>query len=310
MSTSSEAGGSKFVLGLALAILVILSGCSGSPPVRGQTVTVTDTIDRDCDDRYRSVQLLMDVQIGSNSEASGNTWVTLYHQTSSENYEHIETFSGLSGWHFERNITLNASDFDGMREETVIRATAKRSALLRLDPLKVSVGTSQPISIEPPNEDQSNLVPSFTQNPAKPNRSEPVMLTAHTGNSQCNIQSLQWDVDNDTEFEATGQTVTTEYSIDGTHEIRLKVTNEGGITKVTEGTVFVFHDPDGDGITTAREKRLGTSPFDWDTDGDLFSDRIDPMPTTALIPTGIIHLLLTIVSYLMAFHYRDRLANP
>lgn len=296
---------SRPVLLVGLAVLVVLAGCGGSPPARGQTVTVADEVDRDCDGYHQSIQLTTDVRIGGDSPADGDAWVDLAYRTDGGEYTTVRTYEGLSGWAFEEEIALSASDLGGERSTVQLRATAKRSTFFGTE--TVSVGTSEPINVEPPSADESELEPSFTQDPAKPNRSEPLTLTAGTGDVQCAIESYEWDVDDDGTFDETGRTVTVSYATDGRRDVTLRVTDASGTTEEVTQEVLVFHDPDGDGITTARERRQGTDPRNWDTDGDLFGDRIDPAPTTLFVPTGIVHVALAAALYLGAVPYRGRL---
>ena len=286
-------------------MLVVLAGCGGSPPARGQPVTVTDGVDRDCDGYHQSVRLATELRIGGDSAANGDAWVDLSYRTQSGEYTTIRTYEDLSGWTFDEEITLSASDLGGGRTTVVLRATAKRSTLLGTE--TVSVGTSGPIDIEPPTADESELEPTFTQDPVKPNRSEPITLTAGTGDAQCAIESYEWDVDGDGAFDRTGRTVTVSYDTDGRRDVTLSVTDASGTTEEITREVLVFHDPDGDGITTARERRQGTDPRERDTDGDLFGDRIDPAPTTLFVPTGLVHVVLAAALYLGAVPYRGRL---
>ncbi|WP_157745962.1 PKD domain-containing protein [Halorubrum trapanicum] len=289
---------------VGLAVLVVLAGCGGSPPARGQTVTVAEGVDRDCDGYHQSIRLATNVRIGGDSPADGDAWVDLSYRTDGGEYTTIRTYEDLSGWAFEEEIALSASDFGGERTTVELRATAKRSTFLGTE--TVSVGTSEPISVEPPSADESELEPSFTQEPAEPNRSEPLTLTAGTGEAQCAIESYEWDIDGDGTFDRTGRTVTVSYATDGRRDVTLKVTDASGTTEAVTQEVLVFHDPDDDGITTARERRLGTDPRDPDTDGDLFGDRIDPAPTTLFVPTGLLHVVLAAALYLGAVPYRGR----
>lgn len=296
---------SRPVLLVGLAVLVVLAGCGGSPPARGQTVTVTDGVDNDCDGYHQSVRIATDVRIGGDSAADGDAWVDLEYRTNGGEFTSIRSYEDLSGWAFEEELTLSASDLGGERTTVELRATAKRSTFLGTE--TVSVGTSEPINVEPPSADESDLEPSFAQNPAKPNRSEPLTLTAGTGDAQCAIESYEWDVDGDGTFDETGRTVTVSYPMDGRRDVTLRVTDASGTTEEVTEEVLVFHDPDGDGITTARERRQGTDPRDPDTDGDLFGDQIDPAPTTLFIPTGLVHVALAAALYLVAVPYRGRL---
>ncbi|WP_347721776.1 hypothetical protein [Candidatus Nanohalococcus occultus] len=49
-------------------------------------------------------------------------------------------------------------------------------------------------------------------------------------------------------------------------------------------------DSDQDGLKDGREVDIGTSPTESDTDGDSLNDQTDPMPTTPILPNGVIAL--------------------
>jgi len=55
-------------------------------------------------------------------------------------------------------------------------------------------------------------------------------------------------------------------------------------------------DPDNDGLTNLQEYQRDTNPHLPDSDGDFWSDPIDPTPENALIPNGIIILIAIILS--------------
>ena len=59
-------------------------------------------------------------------------------------------------------------------------------------------------------------------------------------------------------------------------------------------------DPDKDGLTNLEEYQRGTNPNLPDSDGDFWSDSIDPMPENNLIPNGIIIIVaITLLSMIM-----------
>lgn len=292
-------------LAIVIVLVVVLAGCGGSPPVGGQEIAVEEGTDRDCDGYYQSFQLTTDVRIGTDSAASGDAWVGLSYKVTGGEFESIETFDDLSGWRFQEDIVYSASDFNNERTTIVLHATAKRSTLLGSE--TVSQGKSNPINVEPAGEDESGLEPSFSQDPTKPNRTETMTLTAGTGDSQCPVEAYEWDIDGDGSFEETGAEIALSYSTDGRRDVTLRVTDAGGTTKEVTEEVLVFHDPDSDGVTTAREERWGTDPRDWDTDGDLFSDQIDPAPNVLLIPTAAIQGALAGALYLGGVLYRNEL---
>jgi len=58
-------------------------------------------------------------------------------------------------------------------------------------------------------------------------------------------------------------------------------------------------DPDNDGLINLKEYQRGASPHLPDSDGDFWSDPVDIMPETALIPNGIIIVIVVILSMIV-----------
>lgn len=56
-------------------------------------------------------------------------------------------------------------------------------------------------------------------------------------------------------------------------------------------------DIDNDGVDDGEELNQGTSPTNSDTDDDLFSDQIDPFPSSVWLPLGLVQLLVTGAMY-------------
>ncbi len=63
-------------------------------------------------------------------------------------------------------------------------------------------------------------------------------------------------------------------------------------------------DPDNDGLANLKEYQTGTNPHLPDSDGDFWTDSMDPMPENALIPNGIIIIVVAII--LSAFMQKRR----
>jgi PKD repeat protein len=262
-------------------------------------VQAVNGTDRDCDGRYSSVTVNIDVLLGVERPANGNTDVVMRAGDTT-----VVEFTGLTGNRFSRVVTVTANEI-GTSGEVILSVDAQRSNLFGTR--VVSSGASEPILIETDAEDASELAASFTVTPTRPAENETATLQASTEGSQCDIQSYQWDYDGDGEFESNGASIGVSYPTDGPKQVTLQVQDTAGITRETTKEILVFHDPDGDNVTTYYERQQGTDPFDPDTDGDLFNDESDPAPTTALFPTGVVHLGLAGILYLLGVVFRERL---
>lgn len=127
---------------------------------------------------------------------------------------------------------------------------------------------------------------------------QPVEFTfSHRTSDFFNITSLRWDVDEDGGFEGEGNRTTYVFNNSGRKRISLTVETNSGVSNTYSRQLLVGVDPDGDGLISARERARGLDPHNPDTDSDLFNDRIDPMPRSALFPTAAIHLLITGILY-------------
>lgn len=295
----------RWVVIVTVGLMLVISGCSTPPPSRGQPVSITQQVDKDCDGLARTIQVNFSLLLGIDSPARGDTRVVLSTSQESGNSQTIKRFKGLSGREFSRTVKLTSSDISETGDGFVIQAVAKRSGLF--GSRVISSGTSETFGIESLQADSSTLSPSFRYTPTRPNRSEPIVLTGVADDTQCDIVQYRWDIDADGTLERSGREITVDYSRDGVHEVMLEVQDSSGATQQVTKEILVFHDPDGDGITTIREKRAGTDPRDPDTDDDLFPDGIDPMPLSLLVPTGLLHALLVSILYLTSFTYRTEI---
>lgn len=290
-----------------VSLMIVLAGCGGNPLPADNEVTVSDQIDRDCDGATRSVVVDMSVVLGIEQPADGDTNVLVFAETGAESQNQIHQFESVSGWELNERLELSSSDLNNPGGPVAITVRAVRPSFFE-DRL-ISFGSTTTFEVESAGEDSSSLDASFTISNPRPNRSEETQLTVDPVESQCDIVSYSWDVDGDGDFEQSGNQITVSYPNDGHHEITLRVEDSGGVTREKTQELLVFHDPDGDGITTAYERDAGTDPYDYDTDNDLLNDRMDPMPKSALVPTGLIHILLTLGIYLTGFVYLDRIRD-
>ncbi|MDF9747743.1 PKD domain-containing protein [Natrinema salsiterrestre] len=99
------------------------------------------------------------------------------------------------------------------------------------------------------------------------------------------IESYEWDLTGDGEFDATGETVSATFDEPGTHEITLRVTDSGNVTNETTETVRVYDRPtavidheqphsiaDDDVALSAADssvdRGLAIDSYEWDLTGD------------------------------------------
>lgn len=132
------------------------------------------------------------------------------------------------------------------------------------------------------------MAPTFNW-PEPVKRGEAVtFVAADQSNSECTIVDYAWDFDGDGTAEQRGQRVNYTFESDGRHTVELTVENSRGIEKTVSRELVVVFDPDGGGVTSVFERARGLDPRDADIDEDLFTDGIDPAPTSLLFPTGLL----------------------
>jgi len=303
----SSAVSNRWRVLIIVPLMIVLAGCGGNPTPADNGVTVSNQNDRDCDGASRSVVVDMSVVLGIEQPADGDTNVLVLAKTGVDSQNQIRQFESVSGWEMDERVELSASDLNNPDGPVAIIVKAVRPG--PFEDRLVSSGSTTTFEVESAGEDSSSLSASFTIANPRPNRSEETQLTVDSVESQCNIVSYSWDINGDGNFEQSGKKITVSYPNDGHHEITLRVEDSGGVTQEMTQELLVFHDPDGDGITTAYERDAGTDPYDYDTDNNLFNDRIDPMPKSAMVPTGLIHIFLTLGIYLIGFIYLDRIQD-
>lgn len=79
-------------------------------------------------------------------------------------------------------------------------------------------------------------------------------------------------------------------------ELFVTLTNPTKVDTDEDGVVDYDEDTDGDGISDGNELSLGTNPLTTDSDMDFWSDDIDFMPNSSLMPNGVIIFLAVIVT--------------
>jgi len=80
----------------------------------------------------------------------------------------------------------------------------------------------------------------FTYTPASPQRDQSISFTSTSTDPEDRIQSLEWDLDGDTQFDdASGATASRSFSTAGPHTVGLKVTDQDGGSNSTTKTVTI-----------------------------------------------------------------------
>jgi hypothetical protein len=86
--------------------------------------------------------------------------------------------------------------------------------------------------------------PSFTVTPVNPAVDESVDFDASgSTDTDGTIQQYEWDVDDDSKYELTGEQATFSFSSSGEVSIMLRVTDDTGATATTEETITVGDEP-------------------------------------------------------------------
>ena len=155
---------------------------------------------------------------------------------------------------------------------------------------------------------------SFTYSPTSPAPGESITFDASgSSDSDGTIESYEWDFDGDGTPDATGETVTTNYSTTGDKTVTLTVTDNESATDSTTQTVTVS---DSNSAPTASFTYSPSSPapdetitfdasdtsdadgtiasYEWDFDGDGTTDATGETATTSYSTTGDKTVSLTV----------------
>ncbi|MFB6102735.1 MAG: PKD domain-containing protein [Haloplanus sp.] len=291
-------------LGLLVVVGLLLSGGYATAQTSPDSVTITNTEDADCDDKYAAFDLTFSFAYDRSADvfSQSDPYVVVEYATA-DGFTELTRFDEVPLGSVDRTLSLTAADLGGLTGETRFRITAYDADLLTTQRLRAV--ESRTVGVEPPSEEVATLEPTFGWSPSSPRRGEPVSFVAQRkSESGCPIETWHWDFDGDGTTEATGRTVSHTFERDGYHTVELEVVDsQGRAASVTHELLVVF-DPDGDGVTNAIERDRGTNPNDIDTDGDLFSDGTDPFPASFLVPTGVAHAVLAVIVYVGAFRTR------
>lgn len=296
-------------IALLFALLVALALTGGLGAAQSGGVYVTGETDADCDGKFPQFALSIDVGVPKGDALSeSDPYVVIEYETGSGEYSKLTEFEDVDTRWVDRQLSFEESDFSVLfgdfDQRTKLRVTLYDADLGADDELLTLY--TEPFGVEPSDQDASKLDADLAYAPQPPQPGDDVEFTAATDGS-CDVEVYQWDFDGDGEPERKGRTVTHAFREDGIRDVTLTVVNSRGVEATISREVLVLLDPDGDGITSAREEQMGTDPEAADTDGDLFGDGHDPMPTTPLAPTGLLQATVAAALYLILFVFRDRL---
>lgn len=300
------------VLPICVFLSLVLAGCITTPQNSGLqanvAVSVTGTSDADCDGKFQriSVHITADT-VGGDFLSSSDPYIVVKYQNDGGGYTKLTKVKEIDSRFYERNLTFTGNQFGGssssFQGKTHLRVEVHDDDLLFDE--RLASGRSASFGVEPSSNDESTIETKMTYSPHPPHPGEVVTFEAAV-DASCDISAYRWDLDGDGKFEQNGQTVQHVFDGDGQHEVTLTVVNSKGASATTSQEVLVLLDPDGDGITSAREKRLGTDPQDFDSDDDFVDDELDPAPTSFVIPTGLLHGMVVVVLYWLLFVSRNR----
>jgi PKD repeat protein len=284
--------------GILVVIGLVVSGGYAAAQTADAPVTITDATDADCDGRYTAFDLEYSLFYDTSADVLSRTdaYVVVEYATES-GYSELIKRDDVSGGRADGTVSVTASDFAGIDGETHVRVSVYDADLTADERLRTA--ETDTIRVEPSSQDVGALDPTFEWSPSSPRLGQSVSFTASTNpNNKCVIENWRWDIDGDGTVEATGKTISHTFDRDGYHTIELTIVDSRGKTESVLEDLLVVFDPDGDGITNAIERDRGTDPNDIDTDDDLFADGRDPAPTSFLFPTGLVHIVLSVVVYL------------
>jgi PKD repeat protein len=107
----------------------------------------------------------------------------------------------------------------------------------------VTFTVGQPAAAAAPVHPASPPVASFSWFPPNPHTHERVSLASSSTDATSPITSLAWDLTGNGGFLAGAQTLSTSFSTPGSHLVRLRVTDAGGLSSVAAATIVVTPRP-------------------------------------------------------------------
>ena len=276
---------------LAVCLLLLTAGCT-SGTVTGGEVTLEEASDLDCDGRFGGVTLRAAAAFRGSGDffAAPEPYAELSYRGTGD-WTTLRRFEDVSWDEFDRAVEVTSAGLDGTEGEVRFRLRLSENDLT--DEEELGTVRSDPVDIEASDEDAVRLRPAFDWSPGRPAPGELVTFRGNeSSGTQCAL-TYEWDLDGDGRIDATGREITHRFERDGYRTVRLHVVDSNGRTANASRAVLVFLGPDEDGVTNAVERRHDTDSNNPDTDDDLFDDGIDTIPTSLLVPTLLLQLLLT-----------------
>ena len=204
----------------------------------------------------------------------------------------------LEEWDFENDGTY---DTTGSEVQHSYSTAGSYTAKLRVtDDQGVKTSATKTVNVtEPPNDPPT---PAFGFSPTSPQANELVTFTS-TSTDDGAIASTEWDFTDDGTFDASGTSVQHAYAVPKAHTVRLRVTDDKGVSRETTKTVtvpnqapvadFSFAPTSPAKGETVNFSSLATDPEDriqsltWDLNGDnQFTDATGPTAATAFAHAG------------------------
>ena len=204
----------------------------------------------------------------------------------------------LEEWDFENDGTY---DTTGSQVQHSYGTADSYTAKLRVtDDQGASTTTTRTVNVtDPPNNPP---VPAFGFSPNSPQANQLVTFTS-TSTDDGAIASTEWDFTDDGTFDASGTSVQHAYAVPKAHIVRLRVTDDKGVSRETTKTVtvpnqapvadFSFAPASPKKGETVNFSSLATDPegrvqsLTWDLNGDnQFTDATGPTADKAFTSPG------------------------
>jgi hypothetical protein len=293
---------------LLVAAIVLTAGCTGGS-ITGEDAAITDRVDGDCDGRHSELDIRLSLSYTDSADLFSETdAVVLIEYATGYPWEQARRIGDAPSGGINRTVSLTGSDFGGVEGPVRLRVSVLDKDLITDNQDLGSVPVGE-VAVEPQSEDRGTLSAGFDLRGELRRNTSVTFVAGDQSDSDCPVDSYNWDFDADGESEREGRTVTYRFESDGYHSVELTLVDSRGREARLEREILIMHDPDGDGVTSAIELARGSDPRDPDTDDDLFHDGIDPAPASFLIPTGLIQGVLFAVLF-GAFLYSNRSSLP
>jgi PKD repeat protein len=204
----------------------------------------------------------------------------------------------LEEWDFENDGTY---DTTGSQAQHSYPTAGSYTVKLRVtDDQGVSTSATRTVNVtEPPNDPPTA---AFNFSPSSPKANELVTFTSNSSDDGA-IASTEWDFTNDGTFDASGTSVQHAYAVPKTHTVRLRVTDDKGVSRETTKQVtvpnqapvadFSFAPSSPAKGETVNFSSLATDPegriqsVTWDLNGDnQFTDATGPTADRAFTSIG------------------------